>query len=76
MAEAVLPYLNPCGRVINIGSLGARAGFRGLGLYCASKVSLEGLTRCWAAELGANGTTVNTVACGPVHSDMLNNIPK
>lgn len=36
----------------------------------------EGLTRCWAAELGGNGTTVNVVSPGPVQSEMLDNIPK
>jgi 3-oxoacyl-[acyl-carrier protein] reductase len=34
------------------------------------------LTRCWAAELGHNGTTVNAVNPGPVESEMLANIPK
>ena len=37
---------------------------------------MEGLTRCWAAELGKNGTTVNAVNPGPVQSEMLDNIPK
>lgn len=45
-------------------------------MYCSSKAALEGLTRCWAAELGLYGTTVNAVAPGPVESDMLANIPK
>jgi 3-oxoacyl-[acyl-carrier protein] reductase len=45
-------------------------------MYCSSKAALEGLTRCWAAELGKDGTTVNAVASGPVESDMLANIPK
>lgn len=76
MTQIVLPYLEPGGRTINIGSVGARAGYRGLGLYCASKAALEGLTRFWAAELGSNGTTVNIIACGPVQSAMLDNVPK
>lgn len=76
MTQAVLPHLAPRGRIINIGSVGSRAGFRGLGLYCSSKAALEGLTRCWAAELGSNGITVNCVNPGPVQSDMLDNIPK
>ena len=76
MTQAVLPYLNPKGRIINISSVGSRAGFPGLGLYCSSKAAIEGLTRCWAAELGKNGTTVNAVNPGPVESEMLTNIPK
>ncbi|KAJ0116367.1 hypothetical protein J7T55_007347 [Diaporthe amygdali] len=76
LTQAVLPYLNPDARIVNISSVGARAGFKNLGLYCSSKAAIEGLTRCWAAELGGNGTTVNVVSPGPVQSEMLDNIPK
>lgn len=76
MTQAVLPYLQPKGRVINISSVGARQGFKNLGLYCASKAAVEGLTRVWAAELGHNGTTVNAVNPGPVQTELLDNIPK
>jgi 3-oxoacyl-[acyl-carrier protein] reductase len=76
MTQAVLPCLAERGRIINIASVGARAGFAGLSLYCSSKAAMEGLSRSWAAELGHNGTTVNTVNPGPVQSEMLDNIPK
>ncbi|CZR64643.1 probable dehydrogenases with different specificities (related to short-chain alcohol dehydrogenases) [Phialocephala subalpina] len=76
MTQAVLPHLSAGGRIINISSVGSRAGFKEMGIYCSSKAALEGLTRCWAAELGKNGTTVNAVNPGPVQSEMLDNIPK
>jgi 3-oxoacyl-[acyl-carrier protein] reductase len=78
LTQALLPRLSSAGgnRIINIGSVGARAGFAQLGLYCSSKAALEGLTRCWAAEMGGNGTTVNQVNPGPVQSEMLDNIPR
>jgi len=76
LTQAVVPHLRAPGRIINISSVGARAGFANLSMYCSSKAALEGLTRCWAAELGKDGTTVNAVAPGPVESDMLANIPK
>ncbi|ETS74412.1 hypothetical protein PFICI_14278 [Pestalotiopsis fici W106-1] len=76
LTQAVLPHLEANARIINLGSVGARAGFQSLSLYCSSKAALEGLTRCWAAELGGNGTTVNCVNPGPVQSEMLDNIPK
>lgn len=73
--QAVLPYLPAKGRVINITSVGARAGFHALSLYTSSKAAVEGLTRSWAVELGKDGTTVNAVAPGPVASEMLDKIP-
>ncbi|KAI3317059.1 3-ketoacyl-acyl carrier protein reductase [Xylariaceae sp. AK1471] len=76
LTQAILPYLAKNGRIINIGSVGGRAAFKSLSLYCSSKAALEGLTRCWAAELGGNGTTVNCVNPGPVQSELLDNIPK
>lgn len=74
--QAVLPHLPAKGRVINITSVAARAGFNALSLYTSSKAAVEGLTRSWAIELGKNGTTVNAVAPGPVASDLLDKIPK
>jgi len=34
------------------------------------------MTRCWAAELGKNGTIVNAVNPGLVQGEVLDNIPK
>lgn len=76
MVQAVLPHLRRPGRIINISSVGARHGFKDLSVYCSSKTALEGLTRCWAAELGAAGHTVNAVNPGPVQTQLMENIPK
>lgn len=76
LMKGVLPYLRSPGRIVNIASVGARCGFKDLSLYCSSKAALEGLTRCWAAELGVAKHTVNTVNPGPVPSEMLDNIPE
>ncbi|CRG83543.1 hypothetical protein PISL3812_00895 [Talaromyces islandicus] len=75
MLQQVLPFLRAPGRIINIGSVGGRCGFKGLSTYCSSKAALEGMTRCWAAELGGAKHTVNTVNPGPVQSEMMDNIP-
>ncbi|KAI0595630.1 NAD(P)-binding protein [Biscogniauxia sp. FL1348] len=77
LTQALLPYLRPHGRIINMSSVGARHGFEALGLYCASKGALESLTRCWAAELGPapRCVAVNCVSPGPVQSELLDNIP-
>ncbi|KAJ5128279.1 Short-chain dehydrogenase/reductase SDR [Penicillium atrosanguineum] len=76
MTQAVVPYLAPKGRIINLSSVGARSGFKDVSIYSASKAAVESFTRTWASELGGDGTTVNAVAPGPVPSDMLDNIPK
>ena len=76
LTQALLRHLRRPSRIVNISSVGARAGFANLSMYCSSKAALEGLTRCWAAELGKDGTTVNAVASGPVESDVLANTPK
>ncbi|KAF2666248.1 dehydrogenase with different specificitie [Microthyrium microscopicum] len=75
MSQAVLPYLRSPGRIINMSSVGGRCGFQELSLYCSSKAALEGLTRCWAAELGKDGHTVNAVSPGPVQTQLLDKIP-
>jgi 3-oxoacyl-[acyl-carrier protein] reductase len=76
MTQAVVPHLRAPGRIINISSVGARHGFKELSVYCSSKTALEGLTRCWAAELGSAGHTVNAVNPGPVQTALMENIPK
>lgn len=76
MSQEVLPYLRSPGRIINVSSIGARSGFKELSLYCSSKAAVEGMTRCFAAELGHRGHTVNAVSPGPVQTDMLEEIPQ
>jgi 3-oxoacyl-[acyl-carrier protein] reductase len=76
MTQAVLPNLPKGARIINISSVGARCGFAGLSVYCSSKAAIEGLTRCWAAELGGNGATVNCVNPGPVKTALMETILK
>ena len=75
MTKAVLSSLRAPGRIINISSVGSRSGFAKLSLYCSSKAAIEGLTRCWAAELGSKGHTVNAVNPGPVQTKVLEGIP-
>lgn len=71
LTVAIRPLVPPRGRIVNLSSVTARSGTPGASVYAASKAALEGLTRCWSTELGANGTTVNAVSPGPVPSDML-----
>lgn len=71
---AALPLLRaaPWARVVNVssgaGSLADMGG--GLPAYRISKVSLNALTRMFAAELAADGIKVNSVCPGWVATDM------
>ena len=76
LTQAVLPHLRKPGRVINISSVGARAGFAQLTTYCASKAAMEGFTRSLAKEIGPDGHTVNAIEPGPVETEMIEKIPK
>jgi 3-oxoacyl-[acyl-carrier protein] reductase len=58
------------GRVINIGSDLGALGRAGNSAYSASKAGIAALTRCWAREFGPD-ILVNTVAPGPIATDML-----
>ena len=58
------------GRVINVGSSISTAALPGASVYAATKAALDALTRVWAMELGPKGVTVNSVAPGPIETDM------
>lgn len=69
MFKPVLLYLRARARLINVSSVGSQ-------LYCTSKAAAEGLTIGLAAELGAQGHTVDAVNPGPVQIALLDGVPK
>ncbi|KAI2467160.1 putative short-chain dehydrogenase [Annulohypoxylon bovei var. microspora] len=65
------------GRIINIGSIGSRTFPTALPVYSAAKSALDVLTVLWAGELGrSHGITVNTLAPGPIATDMVDKTPE
>ncbi|KAI0890277.1 putative short-chain dehydrogenase [Annulohypoxylon maeteangense] len=65
------------GRIINIGSIGSRTFPVALPVYAAAKSALDILTVLWAGELGrTHGITVNTVAPGPIATDLVDKTPE
>ena len=52
--------------IVNIGSMAAAIGLPSAAVYGATKAALAAMTRAWAAEFGASGVRINTVAPGPV----------
>jgi 3-oxoacyl-[acyl-carrier protein] reductase len=63
------------GRIINIGSqLGLKGGAR-VAHYVSSKAAVHGFSRALARELAPHAITVNSIAPGPVETDMLLAMP-
>lgn len=58
------------GRIINVSSIVARTGYRGLAAYGATKAAMEGFTRSLARDVGPRSVTVNAVAPGFVETAM------
>ncbi|KAI1804952.1 putative short-chain dehydrogenase [Daldinia bambusicola] len=79
MTQAVVDQgrMPPGGRIINIGSIASRIQPALVGIYAASKAAQDSLTTSWAGELGrSHGITVNTVAPGPVVTDITKDSPE
>jgi NAD(P)-dependent dehydrogenase (short-subunit alcohol dehydrogenase family) len=56
------------GSIVNVTTMAAFKGIPGASGDSASKAALESLTRTWAAEFGASGVRVNSVAPGPTRT--------
>jgi len=59
------------GSIVNLSSIAGQVGVAGASVYAASKFAVEGLTRSAALEGAAAGVRVNSVAPGPVETEML-----
>ncbi|MCJ1320626.1 Arp2/3 complex subunit, actin nucleation center [Xylographa vitiligo] len=70
VAKAAFQHLSPGGRLVLMSSIAAGIGVPGHSLYAGSKSAVEGFTRCFAADFGSKGCTVNAIAPAGVKSDM------
>ena len=66
IVKAAIPHLKARGggAIINIGSVAGARGFPGMGLYCASKFAVAGLSQALAKELAPFGIRVTVVEPG------------
>jgi len=65
---------NKSGRIVNIASLSGIKGLPGQTNYSASKAGMIGATKALAQEVGRRGMTVNVVAPGFIHTEMIEGI--
>jgi 3-oxoacyl-[acyl-carrier protein] reductase len=72
LADALLPRMRAAkaGRVVLIGSR-VSGGMAGRSQYAASKAALVSLCRSWAAEVIADGITVNVISPAATDTPML-----
>lgn len=65
--------LNDGGRIINFSTTVLALSLPGYSVYCASKAAVEAMTPVFAKELRGRNITVNTVAPGPVATELFLN---
>lgn len=58
------------GRIVMMGSVVGQMGNTGQAAYCATKASLDGMTKALARELASRNITANVVAPGFIDTDM------
>jgi 3-oxoacyl-[acyl-carrier protein] reductase len=75
MVQAVVPMMTKqhYGRIVNISSKAAIVGEPGHVAYSSLRGAVVSVTRALAVDVGRLGITVNSVAPGPVMTDMLTN---
>lgn len=69
VTKLLKPRLRDGGRVINVGSLGARTAVADYAVYAMSKRALETFTVLLAKDLGPRGITANCINPGLIESD-------
>lgn len=71
--QEVIPYMKKQkgGKIVNTSSISAIVGSLTSAVYSASKAGADGLIKTLAQELGKFHITVNSVAPGPVNTDLL-----
>ncbi len=71
--RAAAPFMleQKWGRIINISSVEGLRGVQMHTLYSTSKAAMEGFTKSLALEWARSGITVNTIAPGAFHTEMM-----
>jgi 3-oxoacyl-[acyl-carrier protein] reductase len=72
VTKAVLPFMiaRKSGVIINVNSGAAKAGFKNLSSYCASKFGLMGLSECASLEVDRYNIRIISICLGQVATKM------
>ncbi|RMF08838.1 MAG: SDR family oxidoreductase [Alphaproteobacteria bacterium] len=75
LAKAVVPGMREAGfgRIVNISSR-TYLGKTHRTAYAATKAGILAMGRVWALELGSAGITVNTIAPGPIRTELFDQV--
>lgn len=73
LAHAVLPYMiaRQAGRIITLGTDGAKSGQSGVAIACAGSAGVISFSKSLAREVGRYGITVNVICPGPIVTPVL-----
>lgn len=70
LTQALLPLMADGGHIVNMTSATTRVATAGVAPYAAFKGGLEVLTRYMAKEFGGRGIRANSVAPGPIRTEL------
>jgi 3-oxoacyl-[acyl-carrier protein] reductase len=62
------------GRIVNVSSIVATTGYKGLSVYAATKAAMLGFSKSLCRELGPRNITVNSIQPGFMETDMAKGI--
>ncbi|MCR8658989.1 SDR family oxidoreductase [Paenibacillus endoradicis] len=65
-------YMNTGGRIINFSTSVVGTMFPGYSAYAGTKGAVEQFTRQLAKEFGSKGITINSIAPGPINTELFN----
>ncbi|KAH6867506.1 hypothetical protein B0T10DRAFT_572258 [Thelonectria olida] len=74
--RAALANIEDGGSLVNVSSAGGLQGLAGMGIYCASKHAVIGLSKAAAKEVGSRNVRVNCVAPGTIGTPMVKDMER